>query len=55
MEFEIVEHVLGHVIGVLSVALMLVSLTNARHIIRVEAGMLLAAYLGYVGWRAMAV
>jgi cation:H+ antiporter len=39
--------------AVLSIALMLVSLTNARRIIRVEAGLLLGAYLAYVSWRAL--
>ena len=39
--------------ALLSVALMVVSLTNARRIIRVEAGMLLTTYIAYVSWRAL--
>jgi cation:H+ antiporter len=40
-------------VALLSVALLVVSLTNRRHILRAEAGMLLAAYIGYVAWRAV--
>ena len=36
----------------MSVALLVVSLTNRRRILRVEAGLLLAVYLAYVSWRA---
>jgi cation:H+ antiporter len=39
----------------LSIALLVVSVTNHRRILRAEAGLLLAAYIAYVGWRAMAV
>ena len=36
---------------VLSLALLMFSLTNRRRILRAEAGLLLAAYISYVGWR----
>jgi cation:H+ antiporter len=36
----------------LSVALLVVSLTNYRRILRAEAGLLLASYVAYVAWRA---
>ena len=36
----------------LSVALLVVSLTSYRRILRAEAGLLLAAYVAYVAWRA---
>ena len=39
----------------LSLALLLVSLTNRRRILRAEAGLLLVAYVVYVGWRATSV
>jgi len=38
-------------LAVLSVALMIVSMTNTRRILRAEAAMLLVAYLVYVFWR----
>jgi cation:H+ antiporter len=38
--------------AVLSVALLVVSLTNYRRILRAEAGLLLVGYLAYVAWRA---
>jgi cation:H+ antiporter len=41
--------------ALLSVALLVVSLTNTRHILRAEAGMLLVAYLAYLGWRTTVV
>lgn len=37
--------------GVLSVALLMVSMTARRQIMRIEAGGLLLAYLGYIIWR----
>ena len=37
---------------VLSVALLVVSMTNHRRILRVEAGLLLTVYIAYVSWRA---
>jgi cation:H+ antiporter len=40
-------------VGLLSLALLLVSVTNARRIIRMEAGMLMAAYFAYISWRAL--
>ena len=45
---------LGFVL-VLSIALLVVSLTNHRRILRVEAGLLLVAYLVYVGWRSLQI
>jgi cation:H+ antiporter len=36
----------------LSIALMVVSLSNHRRILRAEAGLLLATYVAYVAWRA---
>lgn len=40
------------VVGVLSMILFLVSLSNNRRIIRAEACILLVIYLGYIGWRS---
>jgi cation:H+ antiporter len=37
--------------GLLSLALLVVSFTNTRRILRVEAGALLVAYIAYLGWR----
>jgi cation:H+ antiporter len=37
---------------ILSTALLVVSMTNHRRILRAEAGLLLAAYLAYLSWRA---
>jgi cation:H+ antiporter len=42
---------LGFAAG-LSVALLLVSLTNYRRILRAEAGLLLVGYVVYLAWRA---
>ena len=42
---------LGFAAG-LSVALLVVSLTNYRRILRAEAALLLAGYVAYVAWRA---
>jgi len=39
------------VTGMLSVALLVVSVTNTRRIVRAEAGMLLVAYVAYLCWR----
>ena len=36
----------------LSVALLVVSVTNRRQILRAEAGLLLVAYLVYMAWRS---
>lgn len=38
--------------ALLSIALLVVSMTNQRRILRAEAAMLLAAYLGYLAWRS---
>jgi cation:H+ antiporter len=37
--------------ALLSLALLVVSFTNTRRILRVEAGALLVAYIAYLGWR----
>jgi cation:H+ antiporter len=39
--------------GVMSVALLVVSLTNHRRILRAEAGTLLVAYIVYMSWRTL--
>ena len=38
----------------LSIALLVVSMTNDRRILRVEAGLLLTVYIAYLSWRAAA-
>jgi len=38
--------------GGLSIALLVVSVTNHRRILRAEAGLLLVSYLAYISWRA---
>ena len=42
-------------VAVLSVALLVVSLTNTRRILRVEAAALLGAYLAYMTWRTLVI
>jgi cation:H+ antiporter len=51
---EIPEHGMRDLICAagLSIALLVVSLTNHRRILRAEAGLLLAVYFAYVSWRA---